>query len=63
MWVRAVMYGSRHCGVSWTEIDRMNTQFPTPEDRKRLLQSFYGLSPRDLVSLGQSCKLNLGFTA
>ena len=25
----------------------MNTKFPTPEDRKRLLQSFYDLPPKD----------------
>jgi hypothetical protein len=29
------------------EIDMMNTKSPTPEDRKRLLQSFYDLTPED----------------
>jgi hypothetical protein len=29
------------------QIDVMNTKFPTPEDRKRLLQSFYDLPPKD----------------
>ena len=29
------------------EIDMMNTKSPVPEDRKRLLQSFYDLPPKD----------------
>ena len=29
------------------EIERMTAKFPTPEDRKRLLQSFYDLPPKD----------------
>ena len=29
------------------EIERMTAKFPTPQDRKRLLQSFYDLSPND----------------
>ena len=29
------------------ETDMMSAKFPTPEDRKRLLQSFYGLPPKD----------------
>lgn len=28
-------------------IDMMSTKFPTPEERKRLLQSFYDLPPKD----------------
>jgi hypothetical protein len=34
-----------HAGTR--ETDMMNTKFPTPEDRKHLLQSFYDLPPKD----------------
>ena len=35
------------CSKGTRETDMMNTKFPTPEDRKRLLQSFYDLPPKD----------------
>jgi hypothetical protein len=56
----AVMYGSGHCSVPWTEIDRMNTQL---QKIGNVSCNLFRLSPRDFVSMRHSCKLNLGFTA